>query len=208
MIVPITAVLIPLAPIVSAALFGYGAADRSAAFQIGYTVIGMLVGLVPFSIYFILLRGWYSMEDTKTPFFLSLVLNAINVVLSIALFYAVPTQWKVPAIGLALGLTYWLMMLVAWPVLARRVEGMHTRATWTAVLRMMLAGAVTAGVATAVFLVADQALPTLWSAPLQKLAVLSLAGLVGLLAYLLMARLLRVREVAAAVSLLRRRLRR
>ena len=71
----------------------------------------MLVGLVPFSIYFILLRGWYSLEDTRTPFFLSLVLNAHQRrPLSIGLFRLVPTQWKVPAIGLAFGLTYWAMM--------------------------------------------------------------------------------------------------
>ncbi len=123
-------------------LFGYGASGTDAARQIGYTTIGMLVGLVPFSIYFILLRGWYSLEDTRTPFFLSLALNAINVVLSIGLFYLVPTQWKVPALGLAFGLTYWAMMLVAWPVLRRRLGGMPTRETWFAVLRMLVAGAV------------------------------------------------------------------
>ena len=44
----------------------------------------MLFGLIPFSVYFILLRGWYSMEDTRTPFYLSLVLNTINVVLSMS----------------------------------------------------------------------------------------------------------------------------
>ena len=118
--VPITAVMMPLSPILAAVLFGFGAANRESAFVIGYTVIGMLIGLVPFSIYFILLRGWYSLEDTKTPFYLSLVLNTINVALSIALFNLAPTSMKVPAIGLAFGLTYWIMMPIAWPILSRR----------------------------------------------------------------------------------------
>ena len=205
LVVPITAVLIPLAPLLASVLFGYGASGVAAAQQIGYTVIGMLIGLIPFSVYFILLRGWYSMEDTKTPFLLSLVLNAINVVLSIAFFVAVPTQYKVPAIGLALGLTYWLMMVVAWPVLSRRVGGMRTRQTWLAVARMMVAGTVAGVVALLVLVGAETALDRLWGSTLQKLLVLGLASLLGFLTYLVVARLLRVREVAQAVSLVRRR---
>ena len=141
--VPITAVMMPLSPILAAVLFGFGAANRESAFLIGYTVIGMLIGLVPFSIYFILLRGWYSLEDTRTPFYLSLVLNTINVALSIALFNLAPTSLKVPAIGLAFGLTYWIMMPIAWPVLSRRSHGLHTRATWVAVMKMLVAGSAT-----------------------------------------------------------------
>ena len=90
--VPIAAVMMPLAPLLAALLFGFGAANRDSAYLIGYTVIAMLIGLVPFSIYFILLRGWYALEDTKTPFYLSLVLNTINVVLSIVLFEIAPTS--------------------------------------------------------------------------------------------------------------------
>jgi putative peptidoglycan lipid II flippase len=166
----------------------------------------MLLGLVPFSIYFILLRGWYAMEDTRTPFFLSLVLNGINVALSIALFAAVATQWKVPAIGLALGLTYWAMMVIAWPVLARRVGGLDSRATWLAVARMLLAGLVAGAGAGAVFWMADRQLDELWDSWLLKALTLALAAVVGMLAYLAAARVLRIREVSEVVGLVRRRL--
>jgi putative peptidoglycan lipid II flippase len=208
LVVPITAVLIPTAPLLASLLFGFGASGVDAAQQIGLTVIGMLLGLVPFSIYFILLRGWYAMEDTRTPFFLSVVLNAINVALSIVLFALVPTAWKVPAIGLALGVTYWAMMVVAWPVLSRRVGGLHTRATWVAVARMLVAGLVAGVAAALVFWAADRGLPDLWESWLLKALTLTLAGTAGLLAYLLAARLLRIREVAEVVGLVRRRLRR
>lgn len=206
LVVPITAVLIPTAPLLASLMFGYGAAGVPAAIQIGLTTIGMLVGLVPFSIYFILLRGWYSLEDTKTPFYLSLVLNAINVALSIGLFWLVPTQWKVPAIGLAFGLTYWAMMVVSWPVLSRRLGGMSTRATWLAVLRMLVAGFVASLGALAVLGLGKLVWPSLWDSVLIKLVVLTVAGLVGLLTYLVAARILRVAEVARAVALVRARL--
>jgi putative peptidoglycan lipid II flippase len=205
LMMPITAVMIPLAPLLASVLFGYGASGVAAAQQIGFTVIGMLIGLIPFSIYFILLRGWYSMEDTRTPFFLSLVLNTINVVLSIALFAAVPTEWKVPAIGLAFGLTYWLMMLVAWPVLSRRLGGMQTTGTWMAIVRMMLAGLVSAAAALAVFWAADTYVPDLWDSTPTKVATLAIASLAGLVAYLVAARVLRVTEVSQAMALVRHR---
>jgi putative peptidoglycan lipid II flippase len=206
LVVPITAVLMPLAPLLAAFMFGYGASGIAASQQVGYTVIGMLLGLVPFSVYFILLRGWYSMEDTRTPFYLSLVLNTNNVALSIGLFYAVPTEYKVPAIGVALGLTYWLMMLVAWPLLARSLGGMRTSETWLAIVRMLVAGAAGALAAGLVLWLADTRWAGLWDSALLKLVTLGAAGLAGLLAYLLAAKALRVREVAQAVSMVRRRL--
>jgi putative peptidoglycan lipid II flippase len=206
LVVPITAILMPLAPIVASLLFGYGAAGRDAAFQIGFTVIGMLIGLVPFSIYFILLRGWYSLEDTKTPFFLSLVLNGINVALSIGLFYAVPTQLKVPALGLAFGVTYWLMMLVSWPVLGRRLGGMATRSTWGAVLRMLVAGLLAGATTWLTFAALTVLQGGLWNEWWQRLGTIAVAGTLGLLAYLLAARALRIREIAHAIGLVRRRL--
>ncbi len=204
--VPIAAVMIPLAPILAAVLFGFGATNRESAYLIGYTVIGMLIGLVPFSIYFILLRGWYSLEDTRTPFFLSLVLNTVNVVLSIALFQVAPTSLKVPAIGLAFGLTYWIMMPVAWPVLARRSGGMHTRDTWVAILRMLLAGVATSGVTLVSYLGLQQVLENSWDSRLSLVAVMGVASILGLLAYLVLARALGIREVGSALATVRRRL--
>jgi putative peptidoglycan lipid II flippase len=206
LVVPITAVMMPLAPLLASLLFGFGASGVAAAQNIGFTVIGMMIGLVPFSLYFILLRGWYSLEDTRTPFFLSIALNAINVVLSILLFNLAPTHLKVPAIGLATGLTYWLMMIVAWPVLSRRLGGLSTAATWLSIGRMLLAGSAAAATAGATFLVSQANVSGLWDNPPAKIATILVASAAGLISYLLAARFLRVREVAAAVQIIRRRL--
>ena len=207
--VPIMAVMIPLSPALATVLFGVGAANRQSAFVIGYTVIGMLIGLVPFSIYFILLRGWYSLEDTRTPFYLSLVLNTVNVALSIALFQLAPTALKVPAIGVAFGLTYWLMMPIAWPILSRRSNGLHTRATWVAVLKMLVAGAATVAVIVVAATVIELTLPGFLddaqASRLRLVGVLGVASLLGLAVYVGAARLLGIREVSAAMSLVRRR---
>ncbi len=206
--VPIAAVLMPLAPLVAALMFGFGAANRDSAYLIGATVIGMLVGLVPFSVYFILLRGWYSLEDTRTPFFLSLVLNTINVALSVVLFLLAPTSLKVPAIGLAFGLTYWLMMPIAWPVLSRRTGGLLTSATWGAVMTTVGAGLGAGIITLGAFLGLSQAIGSAWDSRLGLILLIGVAGLVGLLAYLGIARLLGIREVGNALAMVRGKLRR
>ena len=204
--VPISAVMIALAPALSSLLFGVGAADRESASVVGFTVIGMLAGLVPFSIYFILLRGWYSVEDTKTPFLLSLVLNTINVVLSIGLFQVAPIELKVPALGVAFGLTYWLMMPIAWPLLGRRTAPLHTRATWLAVLEMLAAGVASTLVTLATFRGVGELVVDPWASRWTLLATMAVASLAGLLSYLLAARLLGIEEVGKAVGMVRRKL--
>jgi len=131
------------------------------------------------------------------------VLNTINVTLSIVLFELAPTALKVPAIGLALGLTYWLMMPIAWPILRRRAGGLHTRTTWLAVLRMMVAGAVTSAVTVAAFVVLDVWFEGSWDSRLVMLLVLALASVAGLLAYVTAAWVLRIGEVGSAVAMVR-----
>lgn len=209
LIVPIMAVLLPTSSYIAGLLFGYGAATQGAALQIGATVAMMLIGLVPFTIYFVLLRGWYAMEDTKTPFVLSLALNSINVILAIVLFNVASTFYKVPAIGLAFALSYWFMMPVAWPILSRRLGGLHTKSTWLAIARMMVCGVFAGGLAwltqSGLSLLVGGAL----SQPvLVRAALIVPVSLVGLLSYVAAAKLLGIREVGAAVGIVGRRIRR
>ena len=42
------------------------------------------VGLLGFSLYLFVLRGFYALQDTRTPFFLNVVENVINIVLALA----------------------------------------------------------------------------------------------------------------------------
>ncbi|MGV1004416.1 MAG: murein biosynthesis integral membrane protein MurJ [Candidatus Nanopelagicales bacterium] len=209
LVVPIMAVLLPSSPYVAGLLFGYGAASQGAAQQIGTTVGMMLVGLVPFSIYFVLLRGWYAIEDTRTPFYLSCALNGFNVLFALALFGAASTMLKVPAIGLAFALSYWAMMPIAWPVLARRLGGLQTRQTWLAILRMLLAGVASAAVSTFILIAIGVAIGgAINHGRIVQALVLVPVTAGGVLAYLGAARVLRITEVNTAVGIVAGRLRR
>jgi peptidoglycan biosynthesis protein MviN/MurJ (putative lipid II flippase) len=97
------------------------------------------------------------------------------------------------------------MMPIAWPILSRRSHGLHTRATWLAITRMLVAGAATVLVTLGCYRWLEQVLEGTWDSRLSLVGVLVVASLVGLIVYLAAARMLGIREVSAAISMVRRR---
>lgn len=51
-------------------LFAHWAADAASARPLGYMLQAFGLGLIPFSAQYLLLRGFYAFEDTRTPFFM------------------------------------------------------------------------------------------------------------------------------------------
>ena len=49
----------------------------------GSTIAAFAPGLLMFSVHYIVLRGFYAMEDTRTPFFIQCVIAAVNIALAI-----------------------------------------------------------------------------------------------------------------------------
>jgi len=130
LVAPIAVALFVLAGPVASLLFGYGAADPEQINQLGVVTRVFALAIMPFTMYYILLRGWYSLEDTKTPFYLAIVLNIINVIVSIALFYNVsPGAPQVYALAFGFVVAYWCILFIGWPILSRRFGGLDTRRT-------------------------------------------------------------------------------
>jgi putative peptidoglycan lipid II flippase len=77
------------------------------------------VGLVGFSTYLFVLRGFYARKDTRTPFRLNVVQNGLNIVL--ALIFVVP--WGVSGLAWAYSLSYLVAAVVSWQSLAHAVRG-------------------------------------------------------------------------------------
>jgi putative peptidoglycan lipid II flippase len=85
-------------------------------------------GLLGFSLYLFLLRGFYAHQDTRTPFFLNLLENGINVVLAFALVGAFGVQ----GLAFAYSAAYIIAAAAAFVALRRRVgrlEGRRLAAT-------------------------------------------------------------------------------
>ena len=99
------------------AVFGGGFAEIGA---LGNVVIAYLIGLIPFTILFVLQRVFYALEDTRTPFFMQ-VLQSVVFVVGVLVAALLPTQWI--AVGIAITMTFagTVQSVVAAAILRRRL---------------------------------------------------------------------------------------
>ncbi len=212
LIIPIGTVLLLVSPSLSILLFGYGASTVAQAELTGIVVAMFTVGLVPFTLFYVLLRGFYALEDTRTPFWVSALFNGLMLLFAVPLFYAASRIVggggpQVAALALGYSLAYWLVFAVTWWLLARRLGTLDSRRTLGALARMLAAATVAFGVMYA----AQRGLALIplslgpWGSALVRIVILS--G-VGAASYGACAALFKVTEVSDAITMLRRRLRR
>ena len=213
LVVPIAAMLFVLGSDVSVLLFGYGAATTDQAAVMGDVVSIFMIGLLPFTLFYVLLRGFYAMEDTRTPFVVTVIFSVIMVALVLSLFafltdLGVTSAGGPQIAGIALGyvLAYWCGFVVLWWWLAHRLGSLQSGATMWVLLRLLIAGGVAvlvAGVtrtATLDLLISDGL-----NTQLTSLVLIMAAVIVGGPTFFFAAWLLRVREVSAAVAMVKSR---
>ncbi|HCL69651.1 MAG TPA: murein biosynthesis integral membrane protein MurJ [Actinobacteria bacterium] len=213
LVVPITAMLFVLGSDVSVLLFGYGAATTNQAAVMGDVVSIFMIGLLPFTLFYVLLRGFYAMEDTRTPFVVTVIFSVIMLALVLWLFtfltdLGVTSAGGPQIAGIALGyaLAYWCGFVVLWWWLARRLGSLQSGATAWVLLRLLIAGGIAVFVAG---LTRTATLDLLISAGLNtqltSLVLIMAAVIVGVPTFFFAAWLLRVREVSAAVAMVKSR---
>lgn len=88
-------------------------------YLLAQVVAAFLVGLVPFSIQFVLFRAFYALGDTRTPFLITLFQSGLYIPIAVACAF-LPAQFIV--LGLALG-----MSLVTFPQLVLTVHLLRRR---------------------------------------------------------------------------------
>jgi putative peptidoglycan lipid II flippase len=96
---------------------------------------GFSLGLVGFSVYLFVLRGFYAHQDTRTPFVVNVVENLLNIVLAIVLV----DRYGVLGLGLAFALAYLLSALWVLQVMSYKVPGFPLGAVLASLARMTLA---------------------------------------------------------------------
>ena len=101
---------------------------------------GLALGLVGFSVYLFVLRGFYAQHDTRTPFFINLFENAINIVLAIVLV----DRFDVLGLGIAFSVAYVVSAIIATVVLASNNKAIRLGNLSIDILRIAVAGVVMA----------------------------------------------------------------
>ncbi|MFZ0322754.1 MAG: murein biosynthesis integral membrane protein MurJ [Actinomycetes bacterium] len=204
LLVPCAAVLVAFGEPIGILLFGYGSAGVEGAQQLGLTVAAYAVGLPAFSAYYTLLRGYYALEDTRTPTINALLLNGVNVAIAYLTFPYISAAWRIPALGLAYALSYWVALVPLWMRLARRLDGLQTALVVRTFVRVCIATTISVLVAVACYRLVTSTLDRpdqAWS-----IAVALTAGLVpGGAVYLGLSRVFRIGELSRVLDLVARR---
>ena len=212
-LVPITAGLIVLGPVLAVTLYGYGQASVGGARLIGSSLAFSAFGLLPFAIVMLQLRVFYAMRDGRTPTLINVFMVATKVALvliSNAMFHSphstsadpLPSLAAVEWLNIATSLSYVVGAVAGHVLLSRRLGRLGLRAVAATVLRVALAAAVGA-LAAYGGVVACRAL--LGTGHVGSLAGLVLGAGAGLAVFGLTAWRMRIPELQEIVALARRR---
>jgi putative peptidoglycan lipid II flippase len=125
--VPAACVLLVLGREISTSMYGLFT-DVANASYIGYVLQAFAIAVIPFSAQYLLLRGFYSLEDTRTPVGINVWINVANIVFAVLAWRLLPLEWRVVGIAAGYGLAYMIGLALTVRVLGRRIGGLNGRA--------------------------------------------------------------------------------
>ncbi len=99
---------------------------------------GLAIGLAGFSVYLFVLRGFYANNDTRTPFWLNLFENGLNIVFAIVLV----DRYDVLGLGLAFAIAYLISAVVALFVMQYKSPGFKAATTLVGLFPMLASAAI------------------------------------------------------------------
>jgi putative peptidoglycan lipid II flippase len=204
LVIPAAALLAVMAVDTAHAIWGYGSgAQDYRNFAPSLALFGL--GLVLFTAHYLVLRGFYALEQNRRVFWIQCAIAATNIVAAVLLTHDAPPSQIAPRLVLAYACSYGVGALTSYLLLSRTVGGLAGRRLVRFLVRLAIAVAISAAVAWGLRNLLDDVVPGtgLWHAVLN----LAVVGVTYLAVYLLLARLLRISEVNDVMALVTRRLR-
>jgi len=193
-LLPVSAALVVLGGSLATVLFQYGEADADDVLQIGLTIGGMALGLVPLAMTLVQMRVFYAMKDSRTPTFINGIMVAVRVPLLLASLLLDP-HYVLPGLALSTAVSYLVGAVVGEIWLRARFGPMGTRRTLVTVGKMIVASTFGGSAAFGAVYYTDG---FRGAGLLHSLQALLIGGVVGLLVIALVATALRVEELNPA----------
>jgi len=158
--------------------------------------------LFSFSLFQLLLRSFYAMQDTKTPALINIAAVTLNVIVNFIYFPLFGVK------GLALGnaTAYTFATIVSVVIMRRRLGGLDLRYVVRGLTQVAVASAITAGVAYAAVKLVDLVVSSGTAAGEFAEVVVGVGAGIG--AYLLVVSAMHMPELAVLKGLIPSRLRR
>ena len=201
-VVPAAMILAVLGPPLAEGIFGHGSTSAASGRYLGVIFGVFCLGLLPYTLFNLLLRAFYAMHDSRTPALLGAVSMAVRIACSFLALAILPPADVVAGLGVGFGISSVVMTVMLWRVLGRRVGGLDTRHITVTLVRMHVAALPGMAFAIAASVVIGRLAP---AGTATALATVAFGGAGGLLLYVLAARLLRIDEVGALTRSLRAR---
>ncbi|MFI5964670.1 murein biosynthesis integral membrane protein MurJ [Streptomyces asoensis] len=101
----------------------FGSSGTSEATNMGFMLMAFGLGLIPYSVQYVVLRAFYAYEDTRTPFYNTVIVAAVNAGASAVCYFVLPARWAVAGMAASYGLAYAIGVGVAWNRLRKRLGG-------------------------------------------------------------------------------------
>jgi putative peptidoglycan lipid II flippase len=145
-VVPAALGYIVLAQPIVRLLLQHGATGPRGADLVANVLVYFSLGLFSFSVFQLLLRAFYAMQDTKTPALVNVAAVILNVIVNFVFFPFLGVR------GLALGNTvaYTFASAVSIAIIRRRLGGVEGAAIVRGLTQVLVASGLTAGIAFAV----------------------------------------------------------
>ncbi|MGI5456260.1 murein biosynthesis integral membrane protein MurJ [Streptomyces sp. CA-249302] len=182
----------------------FGSSGISEATNMGFMLMAFALGLIPYSVQYVVLRAFYAYEDTRTPFYNTVIVAAVNAGASVLCYLVLPSRWAVAGMAASYGLAYAIGVGVAWNRLRKRLGGdldgarvlrTYARLCIASVPAAALSGAACYGIGH-----------TLGQGVIGSFAALLAGGAVLLGIFFVAARKMRIEELNSLVGMVRGRL--
>ncbi|KOV63425.1 murein biosynthesis integral membrane protein MurJ [Streptomyces sp. MMG1121] len=182
----------------------FGSSGTGEATNMGYMLMAFGLGLIPYSVQYVVLRAFYAYEDTRTPFYNTVIVAVVNAGASALCYFVLPARWAVAGMAAAYGLAYAIGVGVAWRRLRKRLGGdldgvrvlrTYARLCIASVPAALLSGAACYGIGH-----------TLGQGVVGSFAALLAGGALLLGVFFVAARRMRIDELNSLVGMVRGRL--
>jgi putative peptidoglycan lipid II flippase len=182
----------------------FGSSGTSEATNMGFMLMAFGLGLIPYSVQYVVLRAFYAYEDTRTPFYNTVIVAAVNAGASTVCYFVLPARWAVVGMAASYGLAYAIGVGVAWNRLRKRLGGdldgsrvlrTYARLCIASVPAALLSGAACYGIGH-----------TLGQGVIGSFAALLAGGVLLLAIFFVAARRMRIEELNSLVGMVRGRL--
>lgn len=182
----------------------YASSGPEAARSMGFILMAFGLGLIPYSVQYVVLRGFYAYEDTRTPFYNTVIVALVNAAASAICYVALPAKWAVVGMAASYGLAYAVGVGIAWRRLRNRLggdlDGAHVVRTYARLCLAALPATVVGGA------VGFGLLHVLGDGAFGSLVALLCGGAMLLGVFFVAAKRMRIEEINGMVGMVRGRL--